>query len=449
MIAEMRLSELQRRCGGELVGEDTAFSTLTTDSRAFKDGNAYLALVGERFDGHSFVDTLAPRAKAIIVERRVDVSAPQLVVEDSKVALGHIGAFCRDNFNAPVIAITGSSGKTTARNMTTAVLQMQGQVCATLANYNNEIGVPLTLLTLNDKHTAAVIELGARHVGDISYLGQFVRPTVSVLLNAGSAHIGEFGGYNNIVAAKGEIYSALDEGGVAIVNLDDKASAVWLSQLSDKNVLTYSLDLGHADVRATDITLGPDYSDFRLHASSGIAKVRLSALGMHNVSNALAAAATGLALGLSVEEIAVGLSKYQGEAGRLTKLALSDKLTVIDDSYNANLASMKAAVDVLCLERGYTVAIIGEMGELGAHAEQMHEELAAYISESAVDECWLIGTYAQAMQETIGTKARCFETKQYIASGLLACDKTCTVLLKASRFVALEEVIGMYQRGRS
>jgi len=445
----MRLSELQERCGGTLRGQDVAFASISTDSRTFQEGDAYLALSGDRFDGHDFAEELAGDAKAIIVEKSIATQTPQLIVADSRYALGQVGAYCREHFEGPVVAITGSSGKTTARNMVTAVLATQGDVCATLANYNNEIGVPLTLLTLDASHASAVLELGARHVGDIAYLGQFVKPTVAVLLNAGSAHIGEFGGYDNIVAAKGEIYAALDDGGIAVVNLDDKANEIWRSGLSSKDVLTYSVDDQHADVYASAIALYQDHSTFNVHTAKGLAKVSLTAPGQHNVSNALAAVCVGLALDISIENIALGLSNYKGEAGRLTKRVLSRNVTIIDDSYNANLASMKSAVDVLTLAEKKTIAVLGEMGELGDLAEAMHKELAEYLKASSVDECWLIGSYALAMADVIGTKARCFLAKQEIADALLECNDESTVLLKASRFVALEEIIEMYQRGLS
>ena len=441
MIVEMPLSELQKRCGGKLIGDDVVFDSVSTDSRKISEGDLYLALRGDQFDGHQFVELVADKAAAFVLERDCSVSRSRLIVEDSRYALGAIGAHCRDHFTQPVVAITGSSGKTTTRNMLSAILRTQGEVCTTIANQNNEIGVPLTLMTLSSEHVAAVVELGARRRGDISYLGQFVRPDVSILLNAGTAHIGEFGGY--------EIFDVLGEQGVAIVNVDDPASEQWLKSLSSKRVLTYSLQNEGASVFADSIVLGAEATQFRVCYQQQSLDIVTHATGMHNVSNAMAACAAALSLDVDLESIAIGLSRYQAEEGRLSREQLAPGIMLINDAYNANPASMKAGLDVLTVDNSYRIAVLGEMGELGSLAEQMHLELAEYAAKSQIEEIWLIGQYAEQMASRIGSKATVFKTKQAIANALADVkEKPVTVLLKASRFVALEEVANQFKRGR-
>lgn len=449
MIVEMPLSELQKRCGGQLIGDDVSFNSVSTDSRKISDGDLYLALRGDQFDGHQFVEKVENQASAFVLERDCNVSKTRLIVEDSRYALGAIGAHCRDHFTQPVIAITGSSGKTTTRNMLSAILSTQGEVCTTIANQNNEIGVPLTLMTLSSEHVAAVVELGARRRGDISYLGQFVKPDVSILLNAGTAHIGEFGGYENIVLGKGEIYDVLGEQGVAIVNIDDPASDNWLKSLSSKRVLTYSLQNEGATVFADRIVIGAETTQFRVCYQQQSMQIKTNAVGMHNVSNALAACAAALSLNVDLSAIALGLSKYKAESGRLSREILAPGIILVNDAYNANPASMKAGLDVLAVDSGYRIAVLGEMGELGDLAEQMHLELADYAAGIQIEEVWLIGQYAAQMAGRIGSKATVFETKQAIANALADIKESqVTVLLKASRFVALEEVASLFKRGR-
>lgn len=449
MIAPMTLKQLQDRCGGELVGEDLAFSSVCIDTRKVATNDLFVALEGENFDAHDFIEQIEALGAAFVLNRNVEgLSKAHLLVDDTRAALGHIAGFCRDQFEHPVIAITGSSGKTTARNMLSAILSLRGEVCTTLANQNNEIGVPLTLLSLEKKQVAAVVELGARHCGDISYLGQFVNPDIAILLNAGSAHIGEFGGYDNLVKAKGEIYKTLKQGGLAIVNLDDGAHDSWLNEITGKRVLTYSANDSVADVYCSEVNNQSAGARFNLHYQDRTQTVSLPVPGVHNISNALAAASAAISLGYSLGEVAEGLLAYQAETGRLTRKALSESLMLIDDSYNANPASMVAAIDVLALESGLTIAVLGEMGELGADEERLHREVAKHAASSDIDEFWLIGRFAQAMSDVIGERARVFCTKEEIALAMSQIEnEPTTVLLKASRFVALEGVIELYMRG--
>jgi UDP-N-acetylmuramoyl-tripeptide--D-alanyl-D-alanine ligase len=446
----MKLSALEGLCSGHLEGGDIDFSSLSIDSRKVMPGDLYLAISGERFDGNDYAGQAVEQgARGVVISKAIDLEVPTLTVADTQTALAEVAGYCRRNFEGPVIAITGSSGKTTTRKMLAAIMSTQGKVCATQGNQNNEIGVPLTLLGLSRDHSSAVIEMGARKLGDILYLGNYVRPTVAVLLNAGEAHIGEFGGYSNIVKGKGEIYQSLTEGGVAIINMDDPAAQSWLAGLSGKRVVAYGLSPNDGlDVTALKVNQSSSSIKFELSILGEVHPAKLCVPGIHNVSNALAAAAAAHAAGVALADICAGLTHFEPEGARQTMITLAPNLSVLDDSYNANPSSMKAALNVLALQGGRRIAVLGEMGELGDSANSMHLELADYAASTEIDNFWLIGKYAESMATRIGNRAEVFETKSDIANSIpKASDVPICVLLKASRSIALEDVLEIYKRG--
>lgn len=303
MLKPLSLSQLTAALQARLVGSDVSFDGVSIDSRSVGTGQLFVALTGPRFDGHDYLaDVQAKGAVAALVEREVEgVDLPQLVVADCRVALGQLGALNRAGFDKPVAAITGSSGKTTVKEMLACILRTRGQVLATRGNLNNDLGAPLTLLEIASEHSAAVIELGASRLGEIRYTVGLTQPQVVILNNAGTAHVGEFGGPEKIVEAKGEILEGLGEGGTAVLNLDDKAFAIWHKRAGDKRVLSFALNNPQADFYASDI--GRDARGcpaFTLHSAAGSVAVQLNLLGTHNVSNALAAAAAAHALGVSL-----------------------------------------------------------------------------------------------------------------------------------------------------
>ncbi|WP_137952499.1 UDP-N-acetylmuramoyl-tripeptide--D-alanyl-D-alanine ligase, partial [Pseudomonas sp. 2VD] len=293
MLEPLRLSQLTVALDARLIGEDAVFSAVSTDSRAIGPGQLFIALSGPRFDGHDYLSEVAAKgAVAALVEREVaDAPLPQLLVRDTRAALGRLGALNRRKFTGPLAAMTGSSGKTTVKEMLASILRTQAgdaeSVLATRGNLNNDLGVPLTLLQLAPQHRSAVIELGASRIGEIAYTVELTRPHVAIITNAGTAHVGEFGGPEKIVEAKGEILEGLAADGTAVLNLDDKAFDTWKARASGRPLLTFSLDRPQADFRAADLQRDArGCMGFRLQGVAGEAQVQLNLLGRHNVANA-------------------------------------------------------------------------------------------------------------------------------------------------------------------
>jgi len=365
MLKPLWLSEVCAELDGRLVEADARFNGASIDSRAITKGQLFIALTGPRFDGHDYLNEVAAKgAVAALVEREVPESTlPQLIVKDTRIALGQLGALNRADYDKPVAAITGSSGKTTVKEMLACILRTRGPVLATKGNLNNDLGVPLTLLELAPEHTAAVIELGASRLGEIAYTVAMTRPHVAVLNNAGTAHVGEFGGPDKIVEAKGEIIEGLDADGVAVLNLDDKAFAIWQARAAGRKVLSFALTNSDAHFYASQLSRDArGCPAFTLHSPLGAERVQLNLLGTHNVANALAAAAAAHALGVSLFGITSGLEAVQPVKGRAVAQLTAGGLRIIDDTYNANPTSMCAAVDILAAFSGRPVLVIGDIG---------------------------------------------------------------------------------------
>ncbi|MBA1271977.1 UDP-N-acetylmuramoyl-tripeptide--D-alanyl-D-alanine ligase [Stutzerimonas azotifigens] len=447
MFDPMRLSQLVQPLSARLVGQDEQFSSVSTDSRAIEPGQLFVALTGPRFDGHDYLEQVAARgAVAALVERKVQgAMLPQLVVADTRLALGQLGALNRDRFRGPVAAITGSSGKTSVKELLASILRSafgETGVLATRGNLNNELGVPLTLLELAPDHRAAVIELGASRMGEIAYTVGLVRPRVSVINNAGTAHVGEFGGPEKIVQAKGEILEGLSDGGVAILNRDDKAYAVWEKRAAGHRVLSFGLESALADFYPGSIAYDlRGCPSFTLFSPVGSARVQLNLLGRHNVANALAAAAAAHALGMSLEHIVAGLQQLQPVKGRAVAQIAANGARVIDDSYNANPASMCAAVDVLTGFSGRKVLALGDMGELGEWAEEGHREVGAYAA-GKVDVLYGIGPLMTHAVAAFGAGGRHFADQPSLIEALQAeRGSTTTILIKGSRSAAMDKIV--------
>lgn len=446
MLEVFSLSRLTEVLDGRLLGADASFESVSTDSRAIGAGQLFVALVGPRFDGHQYLAEVAAKgAVAALVQREVlEVALPQLLVADTRLALGRLGAYNRSLFPGPIAAVTGSSGKTTVKEMLAAVLAvgLNGPVLATRGNLNNDLGAPLTLLELGTQHVAGVIELGANHVGEIAYTVGLTRPQVAILNNAGNAHVGEFGGPEKIVEAKGEIIEGLGDDGVAVLNLDDKAFDIWRQRAGARRVLSFSLRRAEADVRAEQI--GRDARgcvNFILCIGSERQPVQLNLLGEHNVANALAASAAAHALGVALPAIAEGLQSLQPIKGRChAQLGLAGQ-RVIDDSYNANPVSMKAAVDILAGFDGRRVLVLGDMGELGAWAEAGHHEVGAYAA-GRVDAFYAVGPLMRHAVEAFGPGARHFADQASLLEALRAeGDANTTILIKGSRSAAMDRIV--------
>lgn len=444
MLKPLNLSQLTAALQARLVGSDVSFDGVSIDSRSVGAGQLFVALTGPRFDGHDYLaDVQAKGAVAALVEREVEgVDLPQLVVADCRVALGQLGALNRAGFDKPVAAITGSSGKTTVKEMLACILRTRGPVLATRGNLNNDLGAPLTLLEIASEHSAAVIELGASRLGEIRYTVGLTQPQVVILNNAGTAHVGEFGGPEKIVEAKGEILEGLGEGGTAVLNLDDKAFAIWHKRAGDKRVLSFALNNPQADFYASDI--GRDARGcpaFTLHSAAGSVAVQLNLLGTHNVSNALAAAAAAHALGVSLPGIAAGLNAVQPVKGRTVAQITANGLRVIDDSYNANPTSMCAAIDILAGFSGRTVLVLGDIGELGQWAQEGHQLVGDY-ARGKVDALYAVGSNMTHAVRAFGAEGRHFATQAELIDAVSSeTASDTTILIKGSRSAAMENVV--------
>jgi UDP-N-acetylmuramoyl-tripeptide--D-alanyl-D-alanine ligase len=444
MLKPLALSEVLPPLNGRLQGGDCHFDGVSIDSRAIQAGQLFVALSGPRFDGHDYLNDVADKgAVAALVERAVaDSDLPQIIVADSRVALGQLAALNRAAFDKPLAAITGSSGKTTVKEMLASILRTRGLVLATRGNLNNDLGAPLTLLELGPEHSAAVIELGASRLGEIAYTVGLARPHVAILNNAGTAHVGEFGGPEKIVEAKGEIIDGLGADGVAVLNLDDKAFAIWQARAGARRVLTFALSNPSADFHAADIaTDARGCPAFQLRCKASVASVQLNLLGTHNVQNALAAAAAASAMGVSLAGIVAGLNAVQPVKGRTVAQLAKAGMRVIDDTYNANPSSMCAAVDILAGFSGRTVLVLGDIGELGEWAIEGHRQVGDY-ARGKVDALYAVGPFMVHAVSAFGEGAKHFSSQAELISALEAEQGSdTTILIKGSRSAAMENIV--------
>lgn len=445
MLKALRLSELLAVLDARLVGADAQFSAVATDSRKIEPGQLFIALSGPNFDGHDYLAAVAAQgAVAALVAREVPgVELPQLVVADTRVALGQLGALNRQAYQGPLAAVTGSSGKTTIKEMLASILRagLGGPVLATRGNLNNDLGAPLTLLELAPEHVAAVIELGANHVGEIAYTVGLTRPQVAIISNAGIAHVGEFGGPDKIIQAKGEILEGLPASGTAILNRDDPAFATWQARAAGRQVLSFALDDTRADFQA--LALARDARGclaFTLQSPAGSARIQLNLLGEHNVANALAAAAAAHALNVPLVGIQAGLESLQPVKGRAVARLATSGARVIDDTYNANPISMCAAVDILAGFSGRTVLVLGDMGELGEWAEQGHRDVGAYAA-GKVDALYAVGPLMAHAVAAFGPQGQHFADQASLIAAVLHESAGSSILLKGSRSAAMENVV--------
>ena len=436
MMRNLRLGELSTPLQARLRGADLNITGVTTDSRRVAPGDLFVALQGERFDGHDFLQAVAEAgAVAAVVSRDVDSPLALLQVADTQRALGQLGAFNRSLCSAPLIAITGSAGKTTAKNLIAAVLSRRGPVLATQGNLNNEIGVPLTLLQLAPEHVFAVIEMGACRQGDVAWLCELARPNIAV-----PAHLEGFGSLEGVASAKGEIYAGLEGTGIAIVNADQPWAARWRTRAAGATVLDYGLEQAAAISAHSIQSRGAQGVTFVASTPAGEAPVRLQLPGRHNVSNALAAVAVGLACDLSLVDITAGLASVAPVQGRGARVAGLGGSVLIDDSYNANPGSVRAAIDVLAACPGRRTLVLGAMLELGAGSEQLHHEVWAYARERGIDRMIAVGPALLGAVEQLGGEwfADCEAASAALRADLGQDD---TVLIKGSRGVAMERLL--------
>lgn len=441
--------QLQQATQGEWFQQNIPqgeIKRILTDSRHAEAGDTFLALKGERFDAHNFVAQVAAQGCQIaIVDHPVDVDIAQLIVKDTRLALGQLGAYRRQhNPQLKVIALTGSSGKTTTKEMLGSILSRLAPTLITRGNLNNDLGVPMMLLELRPEHQYAVMELGASHQGEIDYTSNLVQPHVAGILNIGTAHLGEFGGREGICRAKSEIYAHILPQGTAIVPAQDD-----FSETIRENAQTHlMLSFGEGgDIFATDIQLHPQSAQFNLHTPQGIRAVNLPFAGAHNVQNAAAATAFALAIGIALDDIVQGLEQAQGAKGRLNFIQHQHHL-FIDDTYNANPTSMRAAAQVLLQQQGLKVMVMGDIGELGDSSWQEHHDLGRDLVSLPLEHLVVVGEFAEAAQQgsSHSEKLHAFATQAEALPFLINLVQThqpqsMSFLFKGSRYTHMETLM--------
>ncbi len=440
----MKLSEAAHLLSGQLQGHDAEFNTLSTDTRSIKQGDLFLALNGPNFDGHKFIARAQEQhAVAAIVEHQVESALPTIIVNDTLHALGTLGQHWREQLNIPVIGVTGSCGKTTTKRFITSILIECGKVHATQGTLNNDIGVPLTLMQLQGDEDFAVIELGANHPGEIATVSAMAKPTVGLITNAAASHLEGFGDLNGVSRAKGELFQALPDNGVAIINADDQFADFWKSLLDKQKIITFSSQR-QADITASHIEMSPSgFAEFTLHTPVGDAQIKLGILGRHNVSNALAAAAAALAVDAPLAAIRAGLENARPESKRLVVGKTKQGAVLIDDSYNANPTSTKMAVDILAAYPGEKFFVLGDMLELGDDAKKFHHELGEELRASGIQHLYALGDLTQETVNGFGPQGRHFSEQAALIDALQQqnLSANCTVLVKGSRSMKMENVV--------
>ena len=440
------LSHYAAAMRGVLHGEEASFGGVSTDSRTITDRDLFVALSGPNFDGHEFVAAAAERgAAAAVVSRRLPLDLPQIVVADTLQALQDAAAAWRLQFPIPVVAVAGSNGKTTTKEMLATILSGFGVCLATRGTLNNHIGVPLTLLGLDRQHAMAVVEVGTNHPGEVAALVALVQPTVGLVTNAGAEHLEGFGSLDGVARAEGELYERLAPGAAAIINVDDHYAPLWREMNSATREIGFGVGSG-ADVTILgDIRVsGPAGSiqEFTLATPGGQANVRLSLAGRHNVQNALAAAAAAHAVGVDVQGIAAGLGRMRPVKGRLEVKLAAGGAHLIDDSYNANPSSLDAGLDVLAAQPGERWLVLGDMAELGAASDEAHLRAGHAARSAGVSRLFAVGSLTVDAVRTFGDGAEWFADGDALAArvaGMLR--QNVTVLVKGSRVNRLERVV--------
>jgi len=442
----MSLREAATAIGARVIGEDVRFGSVSTDSRTLKRGALFVALSGERFDGHRFIGAAKERGAAAAIVQEPGASRgelPFLVVESSRFALGRLAAHWRGRFDIPLVAVAGSNGKTTVKEMIAAILRAHFGEPHTLANegnLNNDIGLPLTLLKLRGDHQAAVVELGMNHPGETATLAAIASPTVALINNAQREHQEFMTNVAEVAREHGAVFAALRPDGTAVLNADDEFADFWRGLLAGRRVRDFGLDKpAQVSGRHRFTYFG---SEIELRSPEGAARIELHADGRHNVLNACAAAACALAAGADLGAVARGLAAFRPVGGRMQRRTAFSGAKLIDDSYNANPDSVRAAIEVLAAEPGEKFLLLGDMAEVGERGVEFHEEIGRYARERGIDRLYAAGALSRACVAAFGEGARHFATVEALitaARGELR--PRTTMLVKGSRFMRMERVV--------
>lgn len=442
-MINMTLSQLAQILGCTPLDSNIEFQGVSIDTRTLLPGNLFIAIKGEQFDGHDFVEKAAKNgASAVLVDRKVDVSIPQLEVPDTLAALGQLSRHWRNLFTLPIVGVTGSNGKTTLKNMIASILRAAcnnnpTQVLATEGNFNNNIGLPLNLLRLNANHRYAVIEMGMNHFGEIAYLTDITRPQIAVINNAAEAHLEGVKDIAGVARAKGEIFQGLQPNGIAILNHDDSHFDYWRQLIGTHRYISFGLK-NVSDVTAT---IHPNQL-IELKTLKGQIQIKLPLLGMHNVMNALAAAAATIALDIDLAAIKQGLEQVISAPGRMQSYYLANGTHIINDCYNANPFSLQAAIHTLASFPGTKIMVLGDMKELGQDAEQLHQTCGDKIRAAGIDHLFTFGNLSERATDAFGVNAKHFTEYKALATALQPhLTQDVTVLIKGSRSMRMERIL--------
>ncbi|MEE4331636.1 MAG: UDP-N-acetylmuramoyl-tripeptide--D-alanyl-D-alanine ligase [Wenzhouxiangella sp.] len=433
----LQLSEIARVVDGQRQQEDVVVEGMTHDSRRIEPGMLFVALAGERVDGHDYLEAAAARgAAAALVSRPGNPDLPQVVVADTRLAMGRAAAAWRDRIDPTVVGVTGSNGKTTVKEMVRSILATRGPTLATQGNYNNEIGLPLTMSRLAAGDRFAVLEMGCGQPGDIRYLAGLARPEVGVITNAGPAHLERLGSIEGVARTKGELFEALPDHGCAVINADDRFADFWRERAGATPQLSFGLE------RPADISATARDGAVEISTPAGCFVATLRLPGRHNLMNALAATAVGVALEIELDAIAEGLGALRALPGRLEPHRHPDGWTLIDDTYNANPASLYAGLQVLTAMDGEPWLVLGDMAELGADSEKLHAEMGQSAGDLGIRRLFSIGRASRASSLAFGKHGRHFESHQALIEALAqALHPGVNCLVKGSRSMTMERVV--------
>ncbi|WP_150539865.1 UDP-N-acetylmuramoyl-tripeptide--D-alanyl-D-alanine ligase [Actinobacillus vicugnae] len=453
-MIKLTIQKIAEILNARLIGEcEISVETISTDTRQAVENGLFFALKGENFDAHNYLaNAVEQGCVAVVVERECETTVPQIVVQDTRLALGELAKWLKTELNPKTVAMTGSSGKTTVKEMTAKILQKmtasEDEVLYTFGNLNNDLGVPMTLLRLTPKHKFAVIELGANHIGEIAYTTAMTQPDACLVNNVAAAHLEGFGSLEGVAQAKGEIYRGLKVGGKAIVN-QAYYYPQWQTEIGDHELQSFSYtdsdQDSYADFWAENVELGLAGSRFSLHTPQGELEINLPYLGVHNISNALAATSLAMAVGADLQAVKAGLEQHSQVKGRLYPIEINENCLLIDDTYNANVDSMKSAVAVLKNYPAFRIFAVGDMAELGEESAACHQQVADFVNEAKLD---LVVSFGKQSAVISRDSAHHFTDKQAMHDFLLAvilqkiAEKQPLVLLaKGSRSQKMETLI--------